>query len=464
MTALVDECGDGPAGGGMPPSGHPLLGALAQMEAVLDEVADVGCWSLSDAEVARMVARASVLRSRVDEVWLRLVAAADSRDLSAVGAATSTAAWLRSSQRVSRRTAAAQVRLGAALGRECELTREALAAGQANAEQAAVIVAAVGRLPRAAGDQQRRACEAHLVELAATFGPEDLAVLGRRVWEAVDPAGADAAEAAALAREEAAARSVTMLQMGPAGDGSTRGRFVLPDAQAEMLRVALEALIAPRRPSHPRSDADAQPDAPQVAALDGERLSYPQRLGEAFCELIEHLPTDQLPQSGRSAPTVTVTVPLAGLVTGMGSATLSTGTSMSPGQARRLACNADLVPHVLGGDSVVLDAGRARRFYDHHQRRVLATVQRGCVADGCDRPPAWCEAHHPVAWADGGRTDVSGAHGGVLLCGRHHHLVHDDGWDVAWAPDHIPELVPPATIDPTRTPIRHRRYTRRRPP
>ncbi|MBA2507662.1 MAG: DUF222 domain-containing protein [Nocardioidaceae bacterium] len=462
MTATVHERSGSVASSGdgaLPPSWRqPLAVALTSVEAALDEVADAGCWSLSDAELAGLVDQAWSVRSRLDEVCLRLATAADTRDPGEAFAATSTTGWLRASQRVSRRAAAAEVRLGTALNQRCPVTRAALSAGEVNTEQAAVIVVAMGRLPRDVTDNQRRACEAHLVDLAATFGPEELRVLGRRVWEAVDPEGADAAEGRLLAAEEAAARATTVLHLRPQDDGSTRGRFVIPAAQADMLQAALQAMLAPRRPSPDRTMGEQSVDPD----LDNERLPYAQRLGLAFCEVIEHLPVEQLPQAGRSTPTVTVTMSLSALVTGVGAATLSTGTMISAGQARRLACNADLVPQVLGGDSVVLDAGRARRFHNRQQRAVMGTTQVGCIADGCDRPPAWCEAHHPTPWAAGGQTDVNGDHGGVLLCGRHHHLVHANGWEVVWAPDHVPELVPPARIDPNRTPIRHRRFSRRR--
>jgi hypothetical protein len=285
-----------------------------------------------------------------------------------------------------------------------------------NVEQARVIAAAIAWLPKEVTQDQRLACEAHLVDLAATFDPDHLRVLGRRVWEVIDPDGADEVEGRLLEREE-----------------------------ADMLKVALESMTSPRRPAADR--LDQQPGDPEPA-LGAERLPYSQRLGLAFCELIEHLPVDALPQAGRSTPTVTITMDLDALRSGLGAATLSTGTKLSASQARRIACNAGLVPQVLGGESVVLDAGRGRRFHDHHQRRAIATTQRGGVADSCDRPPACCEVHHPTPWSQGGRTDVTGDQGGVLLCGQHHHLVHDDGWTVVWAPDHIPELVHPPTSTP----------------
>ena len=73
------------------------------------------------------------------------------------------------------------------------------------------------------------------------------------------------------------------------------------------------------------------------------------------------------------------------------------------------------------------------------------------MAPGCDRPPSWTEAHHIQHWArDGGRTDIAD---GILLCRHHHLLFHNNGWEIEregcayW-------LVPPADVDPGRTPIR----------
>ena len=69
---------------------------------------------------------------------------------------------------------------------------------------------------------------------------------------------------------------------------------------------------------------------------------------------------------------------------------------LSAGAARRIACDAGLIPAVLGGPSEVLDWGRARRTATAAQRRALALRDRGCTFPGCDRPPDWCEAHHLV--------------------------------------------------------------------
>lgn len=94
---------------------------------------------------------------------------------------------------------------------------------------------------------------------------------------------------------------------------------------------------------------------------------------------------------------------------------------------RRLACDAGLHRVVFGPGDVPLSAGRQVRLVRAAQHRVLVARDGGCRFHGCDRPPAWTQAHHVVHWADGGPTDVDNM---ILLCGHHHHRVHDDGWSL----------------------------------
>jgi hypothetical protein len=74
---------------------------------------------------------------------------------------------------------------------------------------------------------------------------------------------------------------------------------------------------------------------------------------------------------------------------------------LSAGAARRIACDAGIIPAVLGGPSEVLDWGRARRTATGAQRRALALRDRGCTFPGCDRPPDWAENPPP---GPGGNT------------------------------------------------------------
>lgn len=99
------------------------------------------------------------------------------------------------------------------------------------------------------------------------------------------------------------------------------------------------------------------------------------------------------------------------------------GGALLPASAiRRLACEAEVIPMVLGGPSEILDQGRAKRLVTPGQRLRLAVRDRGCTIPGCTVPAAWCDAHHVVHWARGGRSDLSNY---ALLCPRHHTFVHE---------------------------------------
>jgi len=183
-------------------------------------------------------------------------------------------------------------------------------------------------------------------------------------------------------------------------------------------------------------------------------------MGTAFCELIEHLPTDGLPKAGATDATLVITLDHHALMSGLGAAMLTTGTEISAGQARRLACNAHLIPAVLGGDSQILDFGTTRRLFSRTQRIALAVRDQECIFPGCDRPAHWAEAHHIDYASTGGPTNISN---GCILCSWHHHLIHQDHWTIEMAEDGVPEAIPPPTIDPHQTPRRHERHRRRIP-
>lgn len=207
------------------------------------------------------------------------------------------------------------------------------------------------------------------------------------------------------------------------GDGTTRGDFTIPDAEADHLRAALEALAAPRRK---RSTANRH----ALGIDDIMALPHDQRLGLAFLELIEHLPEGALPQAGGLAATVAVTVDV--MRSGTGTATTTSGGTMSAAQAQRLACNAHIAAH-----------------------------DRGCVWAGCDRPPSHCEAHHITPWSHDGPTTLDN---GALLYFFHHHLLHENtGWKLWRARDGIVDVIPPPRVDPGQVPRRHARFTRLEP-
>ena len=86
-----------------------------------------------------------------------------------------------------------------------------------------------------------------------------------------------------------------------------------------------------------------------------------------------------------------------------------------------MACQAGVIPAVLGTTSQVLDLGRKARFHSRAQRIAIAHRDRTCTAIGCTVPAAWCHVHHKIPWSRGGKTTVKD---GTLLCPRHHTMVH----------------------------------------
>ncbi|MBA2694445.1 MAG: DUF222 domain-containing protein, partial [Actinobacteria bacterium] len=98
-----------------------------------------------------------------------------------------------------------------------------------------------------------------------------------------------------------------------------------------------------------------------------------------------------------------------------------TGEGLSPGQVRRLACQADLIPVVLGTHSEVLDLGRESRLATPAQLKRLWLRDPECTFPGCSVPNTWCDAHHIIWWSRNGHTDILNL---ALLCGRHHTIVH----------------------------------------
>jgi Domain of unknown function (DUF222)/HNH endonuclease len=214
------------------------------------------------------------------------------------------------------------------------------------------------------------------------------------------------------------------------------GHLTVEDAA--IVSAALDPLSGPGMNTDSRSPAQCRADA----------------LVEV-CQLA--LRTGELPDNGGQPPQLAVTVAYDPLARQVRTGRLESGDGISPATVRRLACDAQLLPLVLGGAGQVLDAGRARRLATGPLRRALVVRDRGCAFPDCDRPPRWCEAHHLQPWTAGGRTDMANL---VLLCRRHHRLLHDGDSTVRIAADGLPEFLPPPVFGVPQ-PARRNRYHRR---
>ena len=427
---------------GPPVSGLPVAEGVARMHATLDEI---GSAAVAGPVTGRDIAEVDRAIARLQSLKLRMVSSADRSHVATAAGMSGTAAWLAAHTRSGAAEAAGAVGLATALDDRLPATREALAAGELSPAHASVIAGTAERLPEDLTDEERARVEASLVAQARRLDPAKLRRAARRALEAAQRAAEEVArhEDAELRDEESRAEARVRLTMHDNQDGTVSGHFTVPALAGAVLRKVVQQLASPRRgrsgasgrdeaPGSAVNGADATQGADRAAspgtgsgaAVVGPRwpadVDWAHRHGMAFVELLEHLPTDKL--HGKVAATVVVTVGLEALRADLGAAGLDTGHQVSAAQARRLACNAGVLPSILGGDSLPLDLGRTARFFSENQRVALASVYDECAAEGCDRPYAWSELHHEDPWVEDGRTDL---HLAVPLCGWHHRRVHD---------------------------------------
>ncbi len=390
-------------------TGHHVQECEQAIAAALDKVDEVEFLYLSPTEKVDSLLALEGLEARLTATKLRLLAAAG--DVAEVSGARDIGTWFQQAARVDRGPARRAMTLAKALELRWSALGAAFRAGAVSAAQADTIARALDDLPDAVGSDIVALAERVLVEHAATYAPRELRALGRRILDVIAPEIGEEDARKQLEDEERHARKKTSLTTQAHGDGTTTIKIRLPDASADRLTTYLHAWTNPRRPDGSPGRTDAMSESP-----------YPTRLGHAFCALLEHLDPAELPLHGGTATTVMVTIGWDALMSGLGMA--STGTDqMTAGEARRLACTANLVPIVLGGKSEILDVGRARRLFTAAQRRALAVRDGRCRAHGCDMPADWSEAHHLHPWSRGGNTDLDNA---ILLCSHHHHRAHDD--------------------------------------
>ncbi|QZY28413.1 HNH endonuclease signature motif containing protein [Nocardioides coralli] len=397
-------------------SGHPAAVVAAVHEALDTAVVE----GIADGEYAGVIRELARARSRLHALELKLVAAATKARVPQQSGARSTGAWVAQQTRTSGAQAAREAGLAHDLHHKLPATATAFGAGAVSAEHAGVIAHAVGHLPRTLTPAQRETVERDLVAKAARLDPQQLRRAARRALAAVepDPATVDAHENAQLVEEESAAWARTRFTLHDNGDGTSTGHFTVPTLAATILKKAVDQLASPRRGRLGATTAQAG-RSPSPAA---EGFDWARRHGEAFTSLLERLPTDHLHR--KVAATVIVTLDADTLTGRLKAAGLDTGDLVSAAEARRLACQAGILPAVLDGASQLLDLGRRNRFFTDTQATAGALHHTSCAADGCDVPYAWTELHHRQPWSHGGTTDLDQM---IPLCGFHHRRIHDPG-------------------------------------
>jgi hypothetical protein len=372
----------------------------------IETVQTAELWQLDDTDLMSLVVEAERCERRLSAVRLEVLARVEARGSYADTGAVNATAWLRSATQAHPGKATAEVKLAVALGRYPQLAA-ALAAGSVSSAQVQVCVKALEALPATTPVEKVEQAEAFLIEQCALFDPAQLAKLGRHLQHVMDPDGPELLEE----EEQQAARSRELQVTECAGGVKLRG-FLDTEAAATLMS-AVGPLAAPR------TGADG-PDQRNAA----------QRRADALVELARRaLNAGDLPVEGAERPHVTVTMDLATLMAGAHAfgGQLDRGGPLSAEAARRICCDAKVIPVVLGGASQPLDVGRETRTVPRHLRRAVVARDGGCAFPGCDRPPAWCEVHHVQHWSDGGPTCLSNL---VLLCKAHHDVIHHTPWRV----------------------------------
>lgn len=406
---------------------------------VVDDCLNVPAWALRGQELIDCLDAACAIQQKVNALVLGLIREVDGSGMALELGATSTAAWLRSRLRLS--VGAARLMLGDAerLDAGPAAVRDAVAAGAVNVEQARIIGRTVETVHQEAGTAAADKAVGLLLDWADEFDPDGLRKLSHRILDHVAPQVADEVQRRALEAAEKRDHRDRYLNLSKQDEGRVRLSGLLDVETGALLRTVLDPLTRPHG-----QDDDRKPGQRRHDALAD------------VCRLA--LRTGDLPDNGGGEATqVVVTTSFDALVGQLGAGTLDTGERMSAETVRRQACDAGIVPAVLGGNGQVLDVGRQRRLFTGPIRRALVLRDGGCAFPGCDRPPRWCAGHHVNHWSSGGKTALEN---GVLLCGRHHRVVHHDGWQVRMAADGHPEFLPPTWIDPRQHPRRstyHRR-------
>ncbi len=416
---------------------HPLVGAVEQIEGALDRM-PLGAWAgLEPAEVQHLVERLMRVEARVKAQQVTAARVLDASGLAKSRGASSTGAMLAGAFGGDKKAGDQMVFMGQAL-ESASRTEDALARGEIGPSQAAIIAGAVANLPEDTTPEQKQACEDTLIGDAGRFSLKDLRNRSRRITDQFKPAPeVDAIENESLERREKDAWRRSEFWMVNDGDGTCRGAFRIPEAQADQLMAAVQVISAPKR-DH------LHDHTPAAESYYDNDLEYRHRLGMGFAELCGHLPGDQLPGKGGLGATLIVRLDHDTLIDGLKAATLSTGTRISASQARLMACNAGIIPQVFNGKSLPLDHGHEQRLFTKTQRQALENRDGGCTFPGCDKPPEQSEAHHwRTRWADGGETTLDD---GVLVCPFHHRAVHENAWAIRMSPvDGHPEYRPPGS-------------------
>ncbi|HWE90636.1 MAG TPA: DUF222 domain-containing protein [Pseudonocardiaceae bacterium] len=380
-------------------------------------------WRCADAELLDRLADIERIGRRAHAAMLRVVGEIDTRGIAGELGYRHLESLLGDRLAITRPDAKQRVRHAAQLT-QLPVAAAAADAGVLHPDQIAAITDTIRQLPPRATTEDHELVERTLVEGATHSHAGTLRRWGHQLHNRIDQDGPEPYEAE-LAKPRNELRYTVR-------DGWVYFKGRLHPESGALLTSMLSSLGTPR-------------------ATEGERdlRDTAERYGDAMADILTlAADTGQLPEDGGQKPHLTVTIDWNTLREQTGratleGATLDGATSLTASQARRIACDAHILPIVLGSRSQPLDVGRSTRTIPTAIRKALVIRDRGCSFPSCDRPPQWTDAHHITSWIDGGPTELGNL---TLLCRQHHTLIHHSAWRIEMD-DGIPTFIPPRYVD-----------------
>ncbi|MBN9106010.1 MAG: DUF222 domain-containing protein [Propionibacteriaceae bacterium] len=430
---------------------------LASISSALDALTDDRLRLPTDAEQLGLLQDVIRLSGRLQAWQQQLAARIEASQAVWNERKTSTRTWLAESMSLTPREAARIIRAGQGLAR-FPLIGSATQTGTVLPVQAEAITGVLAQLPKEFDDNTIIEAQTMMVGFAETHNSAELRHLTTHLIDMLSPDTADQLEAKRLEQQERRAQTRRCVDFHYDGDGSVLIRGSLPIADAEPLIQIVEAYAAAQKRGLERLDPQAEYITPAMRRADG-----------LIAMVAAHSRQQTAPRSGGDRPRIVITLSHDKLVkhctdTSLGATLVRDGHPVAASVVRRLLCDADLLPVVLGSHSEPLDVGRTVRLVTPAIRAALELRDGGCIFPGCDAPPGGCEAHHVVPWWAGGVTALRNL---VLVCPHHLGILEPsrdpnaDRWKILFRSDGIPTVVPPRRVDPAQRPRIHARLTTR---